>query len=148
MWWFKRQPGTAGSEAPALERLGSLESELMEQIWPLEEVSVRDLHSKLAPRLAYTTIMTTLDRLYKKGLLRRRKVGKAYVYSPALSEREYQGRLTEHFIGLALNGGKFGHAVLSSFVNAVTETDEEMLDRLDLLVKAKQRILRRTESER
>ena len=148
MWWFKRQPGSAGSEAPALERLGSLESELMEQIWLLEEVSVRDLHSKLAPRLAYTTIMTTLDRLYKKGLLCRRKVGKAYVYSPALSEREYQGRLTDHFIGLALNGGKFGHAVLSSFVNAVTETDEEMLDRLDLLVKAKQRILRRTESER
>jgi predicted transcriptional regulator len=148
MWWFKRQPGSAGSERPALERLGNLESELMEQIWLLEEVCVRDLHSKLAPRLAYTTIMTTLDRLYKKGLLRRRKVGKAYVYFPALSEKEYQGRLTEHFIGLALNGGKFGHAVLSSFVNAVTETDEEMLDRLDLLVKAKQKILRRTESER
>jgi predicted transcriptional regulator len=148
MWWFKRQSGSAGSEAPALERLGSLESELMEQIWPLEEVSVRDLHSKLAPRLAYTTIMTTLDRLYKKGLLCRRKAGKAYVYFPALSEKEYQGRLTEHFIGLALNGGKSGQAVLSSFVDAVTEADEEMLDRLDLLVKAKQRILRRTESQR
>jgi predicted transcriptional regulator len=147
MWWFKLQPGSAGNEALALEQLGSLESELMEQIWPLEEVSVRDLHSKLAPRLAYTTIMTTLDRLYKKGLLCRRKVGKAYVYFPALSEKEYQGRLTEHFIGLALNGGKFSPAVLSSFVNAVTETDQEMLDRLDRLVKAKQRILRRTESE-
>jgi predicted transcriptional regulator len=144
MWWFKRQPG---SGAPALERLGSLESELMEQIWRLEEFAVRDLHGKLAPRLAYTTIMTTLDRLYKKGLLCRRKAGKAYLYSPALSEREYQGRLTEHFIGLALNGGKFGHAVLSSFVDAVTETDQEMLDGLDRLVKAKQRVLRRTEPE-
>ena len=147
MWWFKRQPGSAGSEAPALERLGSLESELMEQIWLLQEVSVREVHSKMAPRLAYTTIMTTLDRLYRKGLLCRRKVGKAYVYSPVLSEKEYQGRLTEHFICLALNGGKFSHAVLSSFVNAVTETDEEMLDRLDRLVKAKQRNLRRTEPE-
>src|SRR5262249_41358574 len=65
MWWLKRQSGRA---EPALERLGSLESELMEHIWPLEadEVSVRDLHSKFAARLAYTTIMTTLDRLYKK----------------------------------------------------------------------------------
>lgn len=146
MWWFKRQNGRA---EPALERLGSLESELMEHIWPLgeDEISVRDLHSKFAARLAYTTVMTTLDRLYKKGLLRRRKVGKAYVYAPALSEAEYRERVTEHFIGLALNNGKYGHAVLSSFVDVVTETDEEMLNRLDRLVKAKQRALRRTEPE-
>jgi predicted transcriptional regulator len=147
MWWFKRQNGRA---EPALERLGSLESELMEHIWPLDDedgISVRDLHSKFAVRLAYTTIMTTLDRLYKKGLLRRRKVGKAYFYAPALSEAEYREQVTEHFIGLALNHGKYGHAVLSSFVDVVTETDEEMLDRLDRLVRAKRRALRRTEPE-
>lgn len=128
-----------------MERLGSLESKLMERIWSLGETSVRDLHDEYAPRLAYTTVMTTLDRLYKKGLLTRRKAGKAYVYVPAFEQRQYQERLAQHWIGMALSHGSHTHAVLSSFVDAVSENDQQMLDRLDGLVKAKQRARRRLE---
>jgi predicted transcriptional regulator len=142
MWWFKRQSGSAGS---APERLGSLESVLMERLWFLGETSVRDLHDEFASRLAYTTIMTTVDRLYKKGLLRRRKAGKAYLYVPAFDQRQYRERLAQHWIGMALRHGSHSQAVLSSFVDAVSERDQQMLDRLDRLVKAKRRARRRLE---
>jgi len=142
MWWLKRQKGSSQS---ALRQLGSLETELMERIWFLGETSVRDLHGSFASRLAYTTVMTTLDRLYKKKMLQRRKVGKAFLYAPALSEEQYRQRLTQHLIGMALHDGKHSQAVLSCFVEAVSEADRNMLHRLDELIKAKRRALHRPE---
>ncbi|MGC2694775.1 MAG: BlaI/MecI/CopY family transcriptional regulator [Candidatus Angelobacter sp.] len=140
--WLKKQFGPRNA---SLGQLGSLESELMERIWRLGEISVRELHMEFTPRLAYTTVMTTMDRLYKKGLLQRRKVGKAFFYVPALTEQEYQERLTHHLFGMFLNDGKNESAVLSHFVDAVSDTDAKLLERLDQLVKAKRRSLRRPE---
>ena len=140
--WLKKKFG--GHNAP-LDQLGSLESELMERIWRRGEISVRDLHAEFASRLAYTTVMTTMDRLYKKGLLQRRKAGKAYFYVPALSEQQYRERLTHHLFGMVLNEGSDSGAVLSHFVDAVSDADEPMLEQLDQLVKAKRRALRRQE---
>lgn len=117
----------------------------MERVWRRGEISVRELYVELGPRLAYTTVMTTMDRLYKKGLLKRRKVGKAYIYVPALTEQEYQKQVTDHLLGMVLNEDKKSGAVLSHFVDAVSDTDEEMLERLDQLVRAKKRALRRSE---
>jgi len=137
--WLKRQNVPEAN----LEQLGSLESALMERIWARGEISVRDLHAELASRLAYTTIMTTLDRLFKKGLLDRRKVSKAFYYKARLSENEYHERLTQHLFGMVLHDGKNSNVVLSGFVDAVSGRDEQMLDQLDQLVKAKKRALRR-----
>ena len=140
--WLKRR---FGRQKISLAQLGELETELMERAWAYKEVSVRDLHREMQGRLAYTTLMTTLDRLYKKGLLRRRKEGKAYFYSAILNEQQYQESLTQHFFGMVLNDRKNSSAVLSRFVEAVTETDREMLEQLDEIVKAKRRALRRKE---
>lgn len=140
--WMRKQ---SGSPAAELEKLGSLETEVMERIWALGETSVRDVHTRFAPRLAYTTIMTTLDRLYKKGLLKRRKAGKAFLYQARTSEAEYQNNLTRHLLGIVLQDGSDTQAVLSSFVDHISETDQQMLDRLEKLVKAKRRALRRQE---
>src|SRR5262249_52634937 len=126
-----------------IEQLGALETEVMERAWTHAEISVRDLHQEMNGRLAYTTLMTTLDRLYKKGLLRRRKEGKAYFYSAILSEQQYQESLTQHFFGMVLHDRKNSSAVLSRFVEAVSQTDQEMLEQLDEMVKAKRRELRR-----
>jgi predicted transcriptional regulator len=140
--WLKRQ---FGARRASLGQLGALESEVMERIWARGEISVRDLHVDFAQRLAYTTVMTTLDRLYKKGMLKRRKQGKAFLYRPAFSEQEYEERLTHHFFGLVLHDHNNSEAVLSRFVDAVSQADREMLERLDELVKAKRRALRRKE---
>jgi predicted transcriptional regulator len=143
MWWFKQKRGRRGAQ---LDPLGSLESELMERIWLGGETSVRDLHRVFSPRLAYTTIMTTLDRLYKKGLLNRNRAGRAYIYSAKVSESEYRAAMTQHLIHLALHDGKHTNAVLSCFVDVVSQADLQMLHELEQLVQAKRRALRRQET--
>ena len=140
--WLKKH---FGRQQASLEQLGRLETELMERAWARGQIRVRDLHQEMAGRLAYTTLMTTMDRLYKKGLLQRRKCGKAYIYSPAMSEREYQESLTQHFFGMMLSDSRNSNAVLSRFVDAVSEADSKMLNELEQIVKAKRRNLRRSE---
>jgi predicted transcriptional regulator len=70
--------------------LAPLELECMSVLWPLGEGTVRDIHRQLAaarPR-AYTTIMTIMDRLAQKGIVTRRKSGRAYRYRANLSADE------------------------------------------------------------
>jgi predicted transcriptional regulator len=140
--WLKHH---FGKKEVSLEQLGQLETELMERAWAHQEISVRGLHLEMDRRLAYTTLMTTLDRLYKKGLLRRRKEGRAYFYSPVFTEQQYQESLTQHFFGMVLDDRKNSGAVLSRFVEAVSEADHRMLEELDEIIKAKRRVLRRRE---
>jgi len=135
----KREPG---SREVALERLGQLESEVLKRVWARGEISVRELHTELESRLAYTTLMTTLDRLYKKTILKRRKEGRAFLYSPAVTEGEYREMLAQRLMGVIMGSPKHQDAVLCFFVNALGENDAETLDKLDQMVHAKMRTLR------
>ena len=73
--------------------LGPLEAQVLEAIWRgPRPTTVRDLQSSF-PRCAYTTLMTTLDRLHKKGVLGRTKVGRAYAYEPRFERHELEARV-------------------------------------------------------
>src|SRR5256885_13632044 len=72
--------------APQLT-LGRLEFDLMQILWSRGECNVRDVVQPLDRSLAYTTVMTTLDPLYKKGLLDRRMPDRAFLYPAPLSRR-------------------------------------------------------------
>ena len=74
--------GLFKKRAPAIQPLGPLEITVMEILWTHGESNVRDVVDRLGRPLAYTTVMTTLDRLYKKGMLERRKADRAFFYSP------------------------------------------------------------------
>ena len=137
--WLKRK---LGAMAAPVEQLGALESELMERIWARGETSVRDLHEEIASRLAYTTVMTTLDRLYKKGLLQRRALGRAFYYTAKVSKQEYNQQLTQHLLGIAVEESGSKQALLSCFVDYVSDSDRQLLDELDGLIQAKKRSLR------
>ena len=137
--WLKRKSGAR--QAP-VEQLGALESELMERIWVRGETSVRELHDEIGSRLAYTTVMTTLDRLFKKGLLERRAVARAFYYTPRVSKHDYNQQLTQHLLGIAVEESGSKQALLSCFVDYVSESDRKLLDELDELIKAKRRSLR------
>src|ERR1051326_6071121 len=78
--------------------LGPLEVRMMELLWENGECSVHDVIPKLDRPLAYTTVMTTLDRLFKKGLLDRRKSERAFFYSPRLSRREWELKRAGEFV--------------------------------------------------
>lgn len=113
----------------------------MDRLWGGGELSVREVHAN-HPHLAYTTVMTTLDRLYKKGLLRRRKDGRAFVYAAALSREDFAAEMARQAWRLMGNYAQ-RDAVLSTFVNAVTEADARLLDELERLVRCKRREQRR-----
>jgi predicted transcriptional regulator len=116
----------------------------MEFLWRRGEASVRDIHLAFDQRLAYTTLMTTLDRLHKKDLLSRRKDGRAFYYSPRFSPADFERGIARDVID-ALLGRSQGDAqpVLACIVEAVSDRDRELLDQLDRLIKEKRRELRR-----
>jgi predicted transcriptional regulator len=106
------------------------------------EVSVRDVYRAFGGRLAYTTLMTTLDRLYKKGLLNRRKDKRAFIYRPSLSPQELERNVARGVIDALLGRGEHGvEPVLACIVDAVSDRDRELLDDLDRLIQEKRSIL-------
>lgn len=125
------------------ETLGKLERKVMEETWQRGEVSVRDIFKSFDEVIAYTTVMTTLDRLYKKGLLTRRKDGRAFLYSPRVSRDEMEQGVAKDVIEGLLGSEAAGvEPILACIVDAVSERDRELLDELDRLVKEKRRELR------
>jgi predicted transcriptional regulator len=85
--------------------LAPLELDCMNTLWGLQEATVRDIRDGLAAKLprAYTTIMTIMDRLTRKGVVERRKAGRSYVYRPQLSadeaRRQAMRQVVDHFFG-------------------------------------------------
>jgi predicted transcriptional regulator len=123
--------------------LGKLERQVLEEAWQCGEVSVRDIFVAFGEQVAYTTLMTTLDRLYKKKLLERRKDGRAFVYSPAVSREQFEHGIREDVIDGLLGAGAEGiEPVLACIVDTVSQQDRELLDELDRLVQQKKRELR------
>jgi predicted transcriptional regulator len=122
--------------------LGKLERQVIEEIWRLGEVSVRDVVRAFDEQVAYTTIMTTLDRLYKKQLLQRRKDGRAFLYTALVNRDDFdQGIKADVVDGLLGYGADGVGPVLACIVDTVSERDRELLDELDRLVQEKKREL-------
>jgi len=124
--------------------LGKLERQVIEEIWRLGEVSVRDVHRAFDERVAYTTLMTTLDRLFKKNLLDRRKDGRAFLYSALVSREDFDRGIKADVIdGLLGYGADEVEPVLAFIVDTISDRDRELLDELDRLVQEKKKELRR-----
>jgi predicted transcriptional regulator len=120
--------------------LGKLERQVLEETWRLGEVSVRDVHRAFEQRIAYTTLMTTLDRLYKKNLLDRRKDGRAFYYWASVSQEDLDRGIKEDVVdGLLGHGADGVQPVLACIVDTISERDRELLDELDRLVQEKKR---------
>jgi predicted transcriptional regulator len=112
--------------------LGDLEQEVMQQLWDGgEPLTVRQVHERLGRRreLAYTTVMTVLDRLAKKGLLEQEKDGRAYLYRPAQTREQ----LTAELMFDALSGTPDRDAALAYFVGRLSP--EEIAAAIDAAKK-------------
>ena len=118
--------------------LGTLERKTLEEVWRRKETNVRGVVAALDGNFAYTTIMTTLDRLYKKGYLDRRKEQRAFLYTPRMSPEELRvGLAGDVIVGLIDGATKSVEPVLACIVDAVSDRDRELLDELERLVKEK-----------
>lgn len=136
-------PLTPSGEAPTLASFfGPLELQVLESLWKRsEDASVRDLQRDF-PGAAYTTLMTTLDRLYKKGVLTRRKAGRAYRYGPIATRERLESRLASEALDALVGSFQSPSAIrplIMSFVDAVSRRDELFLDELEELIRARRR---------
>ena len=130
---------------PSFIQLGPLEARLLEAVWGRGSVTVRELITDGNLKIAYTTVMTTLDRLYKKQLLDRAAEGRAFRYTPRVSREQLQRAAAGHAIQQLLASGSATSLPLSYLVEAVTEHDIELLDELQKLVENKRRELQERE---
>lgn len=120
----------------------------MQVVWARGEASVRQMVDRLARPLAYTTVMTTLDRLYKKGLLERRKADRAFVYSPRMTRAQWEQKLAGHLVaGLLADPRQASDALISCLVDAVGARDQALLEDLERKIRRKRRELERQKNK-
>lgn len=134
---YKKLADRSGKGAEKL--LGELELDVMHIVWAQESVTVRSVLEKLTQSrvLAYTTVMTIMSRLVKKGLLIANKQGKTYHYQAAQSQNEFEtqavGRVVQSLIS------DFGGEIaMSQFIEQLSAVDPEQLSRLAELAQLAQ----------
>jgi predicted transcriptional regulator len=132
----------------ALPELGPLEERLLQALWARGNTTVRELLEDGYHDLAYTTVMTTLDRLFKKNLLSRQVEGRAFRYAPRLSREEFHREITGQAFRQLLNASPASSLPLSYLVEILTERDARLLDDLRQLVENKRRQLRQADSHK
>ena len=118
--------------------LGPLELDVMEAVWTFGTSNVRDVVGRLERKLAYTTVMTTLDRLFKKGLLQREMTDRAFVYSPRFTREDWdRQRAGEMMAGFLAGPNESREMLLSCLVDAVGTHDAMLLDELEKKIQRK-----------
>lgn len=108
--------------------LGDLEAKIMERLWSSDQPqAVRDVMEHLQRRrgIAYTTVMTVMDNLHRKGLLQRELDGRAYRYRPSVSREDYAAGLMRE----ALTAGVDHSGTLMRFAEKLTAEESAALRR-------------------
>ena len=123
-------------------QLGPFERQVLQRLWLLGSATVRELLADGKIHQAYTTVMTTMDRLYKKGLLDRVAEGRAFRYTPRHTREELQRATALESIRQLLGSGDASSLPLSYLVEALSAHDAQLLDELQLMVERKRRELK------
>lgn len=118
-------------------QIGPLEQRLLETLWAKGSATVRELMEYGYQHLAYTTVMTTLDRLFKKNLLVRQADGKAFRYAPRLTCEQLRQETAGHALRQLLDENPASSMPLSLLVEILGERDAQLLDELRDLVETK-----------
>lgn len=109
-----------------IKGFGDLEAVVMDVLWSRSEPStVRSVHDELVTRrqIAYTTVMSTMDNLFRKGWLLRDKVGLAYQYRPVMSREEHSAKLMR----TVFESGGDSELILNFFLEQIADDDSVKL---------------------
>ena len=118
---------TRGDAEPGRRGFGELEQQVLSVLWAADAPLIpREVQEKLADPPAYTTVMTILDRLQRKGAATRRRRGRAFAYEAVVSESAVAA---QHARALLANGHD-RRAVLQGFVDVLSDDDSHELARL------------------
>lgn len=132
------RPKKTGLKAP----LGDLELKVMEPIWAARDEGILSgtIHESLQPKhpVALTTVLTTLDRLYDKGIVGRERIGRSYLYTAKFTKGELEARIVRSVLDDLI--AQFPKAVASYFAqDSGNSAEKEALQRLAQKLKRKGR---------
>lgn len=129
-----RDPASSGGSQGAPEvaqALGNLQAAILEDLWRSGESTVRDVCDRLRVAgndRAYTTVLTVMSRLFRRGLLSRRRIGRRDLYSAAVEPADLEAAITREAVDRLL--AAHGEAALAAFAERVREGDPADLARL------------------
>ncbi len=121
--------------------LGPLEQDIMDLLWDRGEASGREVHANIASarQVAVTTVLTVLERLAKKGLVKKVKGDSVFLFRPGYSREEFARAVSQDvFRGIM---GISSTGLCASLVDALADADPEELERLSALIESKKREL-------
>ena len=122
------------SEQGLTHIFGELEAKLVEVVWELEQASVQDVIDHLGGNLNYKTTMTVLNRLTEKGVLKRCKEGRAFVYTATASKQDLLAGVFDQMVRGMFNDD-FRHIALAQLIETVEAIDPQLLDDIGQLIK-------------
>ncbi|RMA97753.1 BlaI/MecI/CopY family transcriptional regulator [Hydrogenothermus marinus] len=114
---------------------GELEEKVMEVVWKKENATVSEVREALKNKFAYTTIMTILDRLYKKGVLKREKEGKGYRYFPVMTKEEFEKSITKEVVKNLTKENPV--AAIAAFEGIIENLSQEDIEKLKKFIEQK-----------
>ncbi len=138
MEFFKKGFKTLKFKNKKPSPFGELEEKVMDILWTKGNATVKEINeelSKKGEKYAYTTIMTILDRLYKKGVLDRKKEGKGYRYVPKLSKEQFEEMVTEKVISEIVKANP--STAVAAFGGIIDELNEEEIKKLKEIIDKK-----------
>lgn len=121
--------------------LGTLEKNIMEVVWNHGESSIKEIVNTLTAdkNISYSTVITVTNRMAKKGLLKKRKVGKAFFYKPEYTRKEFlelvSKKVVEGVSGFSLQ------SVMAHFVDYMAEMDSDKIEYFSKLIESKRKLM-------
>ena len=111
----------------------------MDLLWSGEPLDAKGVHAVVGERrgISPNTVQSTLERLFRKELLAREKIGHAYVYQPRVERGDLIGRVVGEVVK-TLGAGE-SEAVLAAFTDLAERADPQTLDRLEALIRARRK---------
>lgn len=121
--------------------LGHLEHEVMDVLWTTDGATGKEVLAEISRtrKIAVTTVFTVLERLTKKGLVKKTKGESFYIFSPVYSKEEFAGMVSEEVLKGVID--LWSGSAVASFVDILAEKDPEELDRLSKLISTKKQEL-------
>lgn len=124
---------------PDLPHLGELELAVLHHFWAIEgaDADVQEVHAAIgrARGITVNTVGSAVERMYRKGVLRREKISHAFRYRPVLDQEAFRARKVVEAAGGLQALGKSG--LLAAFVDLVADADRDALAHLEQLVRSK-----------
>lgn len=137
---MKRVTSTFKPHKAGLGRvLGELEKSVMDVLWEKGEATGREVLEEIGRDrpLAFTTVLTVMDRLLKKGLIKRIKRGRLFVYAPSMSRDDFVRQVSREVLQGILDISASSAA--SSFVDILYKTSPEEIERLSKLIEERKK---------